>query len=193
MIGEAENMEKKLVLFDMNDVLTKENLAAKLTRYRPEALTIFKLYKEGKVDDRYIVVEGSKLYRGLPRELIEKEAAAIAPIISSIDLPDWEVAIISLDYMELVERIAGILKVQRRYGNTIIYENELHSGKVREPIVTREQKKVIVRDLKREMSPGITVGIDNDPDSPFKEVCSRVFRVSNEDELKETLVELKKM
>jgi phosphoserine phosphatase len=176
-------MTTKLAVFDMNGVLTDEYLAVRLTKYKPDTTTYFRLFKQGKIGERELVIESSRLFKGLSYEVINQEAQFIEPRINDLNLPGWEIAIVSMDYFELVERIAKMLGISRYYGNRIIYENNLHSGRVEEPIIDSEQKKAIVSRLKAELKPKIIVGIDDKEDSPFKDVCGRVFHVSTKKEL----------
>jgi len=181
----------RLAIFDLTDVLSDKTLAVELLKYRPEGWPYFISYGRGEIGEREIVIEGSKVFKGLPQNVIREEAYKIRPRIDELNLPGWETAIVSLDYFEIVERIATILNISHYYGNRIIYENGLHSGIVKEPIVDFEQKKVIVSDLKAELNPNLIVALDNLKNSPFRELCDRFFLVKTKEELECALTKIR--
>jgi phosphoserine phosphatase len=192
-------METKLLVFDLNGVLTDRTLAVDMIRYiqdegtRLEAIGRFRRYKTREIGDREIVVEGSKCFKGLPYEVIQRCADSIEPRIRNLNLPGWQSAIISLDYQESVKRIADLLGVPRYYGNRIIYENGLHSGRVEEPIVDFDQKEKIVLELKEELNAGLVVGVDDEENSPFESVCDQVYHASTKEELERALGLIRKL
>lgn len=183
---------KGLAVFDMNKVLTDKTLAAELLKYRPEGMPIFTAYAKRQIGEREVVVEGSKVYKGLSQDLIQKVALTITPRIDDLRLPGWQTAIISLDYFEAVENVARSLNVPLYFGNKIIYENGEHSGKVEEPVIDFRQKKVIVENLKiRFKFPENVVGLDDEENSPFKGCVNSFYQVKTKDELESALAEIR--
>ena len=185
-------MKTKLSLFDMNGVLTDETLALRLSKYRPKA-KYFKTWVGSVISDRDIVVYGSRFYKGLAYEDIQKEAESIRPRIDELDLPGWETAIISMDYYDLVRRIGERLNVKHCYGNKIIYENGVHSGRVEKPVIDLAQKQEIVMTLKRKLDPDLVVGVDNKEGSPFEKVCDKFLLVRTREELLDALATIRKL
>lgn len=190
-------MTVKLAVIDLNGVLTRKTLAVELLKditvekCKKDAYRLFKSYREKSIGERGLIVEGSKCFKGLSYETIQREAQNIQPTVGSLDLPGWETAIISFDYVEAVKKIADDLGIPRYFGNQIIYENGLHSGRVREPIVDYGRKKEIVEDLRKELGATTVVGIDNESPSPFDEVCETTYQVTEELTIQDILAKIR--
>jgi len=68
----------KLLILDLNGVLTKETLGFKLAKkYKPEGIKIWQLYAENKMSTAELIKNISATHKGLIVDRVENEAERI--------------------------------------------------------------------------------------------------------------------
>ncbi len=123
------------------------------------------LFFSGKIDYVKWAELDASLWRGHTREEIMEWANSVEYMdgakerIEFLRTNDFRIAILSSGLMCLAERIAGELGVDYVFANELVFdENGVVTGKVK-PLVDFKSKGVILRGLKNELRPELTVAV----------------------------------
>ncbi len=123
------------------------------------------LFFSGKIDYVKWAELDASLWRGHTREEIMKWANSVEymegakELIEFLRENDFRIAILSSGLMCLAGRIARELGVDYVYANELLFdENGVVTGKVN-PLVDFKSKGVILRELKEELKPELTVAV----------------------------------
>ena len=123
------------------------------------------LFFSGKIDYVKWAELDASLWRGHTREEIMEWANSVEymdgakELIEFLRTNDFRIAILSSGLMCLAERIAGELGVDYVFANELVFdENGVVTGKVK-PLVDFKSKGVILRGLKNELRPELTVAV----------------------------------
>ena len=123
------------------------------------------LFFSGKIDYVKWAELDASLWRGHTREEIMEWANSVEymdgakELIEFLRTNDFRIAILSSGLMCLAERIAGELGVDYVFANELVFdENGVVTGKVKS-LVDFKSKGVILRGLKNELRPELTVAV----------------------------------
>ena len=123
------------------------------------------LFFSGKIDYVKWAELDASLWRGHSREEIMEWANSVEymdgakELIEFLKRNDFKIAILSSGLMCLARRIAGELGVDYVYANELIFDEKgIVTGRVR-PLVDFKSKGVILRELKDELKPELTVAV----------------------------------
>ena len=123
------------------------------------------LFFSGKIDYVKWAELDASLWRGHSREEIMEWANSVEymdgakELIEFLKRNDFKIAILSSGLMCLARRIAEELGVDYVYANELIFDEKgIVTGKVR-PLVDFKSKGVILRELKDELKPELTVAV----------------------------------
>ncbi len=123
------------------------------------------LFFSGKIDYVKWAELDASLWRGHSREEIMEWANSVEymdgakELIEFLKRNDFKIAILSSGLMCLARRIAGELGVDYVYANELIFDEKgIVTGRMR-PLVDFKSKGVILRELKDELKPELTVAV----------------------------------
>jgi len=167
---ERKNMTK-IIVFDMTGVLIdtgKGSLVDYLNKFCPGADEIWREYLRGKIPPHELSVRLAEKHKGLTKELFESIIKDMGPteeakiVVEEVKKRGYIPAIVSAEYMELVEKVAKELSIDEYYGNQAIFNNGVHTGKLKRPIIDDEEKERIALKLKRKYNADKLVAIGDD-------------------------------
>ncbi|MFL2802206.1 MAG: phosphoserine phosphatase SerB [Paracoccaceae bacterium] len=151
------NREKQILVADMDSTLIKEECIdelAKFTGVSEKILEITNRSMNGKILFSDSFIKRTELFKGVKTDILEdcfnqciNISRGAKTLINTMNTRNARTYIISGGYNFFVGRVAKLLKVSGYYSNDAIIQNNMFSGKVKQPIIDEKAKLDLVKKI----------------------------------------------
>lgn len=147
---------RRLVVFDMDSTLIDAEVIdelAKAAGVGEQVAAITERAMRGELDFQTSFRERMALLKGLPESTLEQVAQSLRltegaeTLISQLRRLGYKTAILSGGFTYFAERLQKHLGIDYVYANTLLIENGVVTGEVKEPIVDGQRKADLLREL----------------------------------------------
>jgi phosphoserine phosphatase len=147
---------KRLVVFDMDSTLIQNEVIDEFARelgVYDEVAAITEEAMRGKLDFTQSLKRRVGMLKGLSSGQVERVYERIQlsdgaeELIKGLRTLGYRIAIISGGFRVIAERLAKRLNIDYVYANDLVFNNELATGSVREPIVDGPRKALLLTEI----------------------------------------------